>query len=223
MKRFLYSCLMALTFGFPPSPALAQDTLLPGLRTNGCGAANGWSSKLVPNKALLGYCQFEDSCKKHDVCYGRCLEGGELFGQPECNDAPGSPAKKQRQMLCDAALGADIVAFNKGKPVCSFYSSLYQWAVEQFGQNSFSGIGEGEPAFAVIREFLNYASKHPEVYSDQDQALLLSALGNMAQKPNDKFVAKFDRFSGRFTLAHIVDGKTVTVVTVPQEKRNDQR
>lgn len=200
--------------------ASAQDSIPPGMRTNGCGAANSWSSKLVPNDALLGFCQFKQACDAHDRCYSRCLEGGVLFGKAECNDAPGSENSSRRRMVCDAALGTGIMLHNKDKRVCSFYASLYQWAVERFGESSFSGIGEGDAVFHVIREFLNYAQANPEKYTEQDQTLLLAALAGLDGKSNENFEATFDRFSGKFTLVKVQGAAKVIVVRIPQKARS---
>lgn len=191
----------------------AQAAIAPSLETNGCGAKKGWSSKLVPNGTFLSKCQFKPSCDKHDICYSRCLKGGDLYGKPECLDARGSLAKESRRQICDVALQADILTGNTDKPACSFYAGFYSWAVQTFGEGNFSGIGEG--ALSVIREFLLYGQKNPGKYTPKDMDALNAAITNRASMPNEMYSAEFDRFTGRFKLWSSLNGEKKLVVQIP--------
>lgn len=133
---------------------------LPALMTNGCGS--GRFAFLVPNSTILSQCSFSESCNKHDICYGRCLDGGDLFGNATCNDLT---EKVRRRDVCDVGLMNGIKAGNTGKPVCSMYAALYRWAVARFGESAFHGI-EDQPNLSIIKlnKFLKYVEIHPKVF-----------------------------------------------------------
>jgi hypothetical protein len=85
-----------------------QSILPPALQTNGCGST--FSSRFVRDS--IADCDFKNACKKHDVCYGKCLDGGELSRTARCNDPKN--VKESRREQCDQALEADIIEDNKG-------------------------------------------------------------------------------------------------------------
>ncbi len=195
--------------------AKAQDPVAPGLETNGCGAKNGWSSKLVPNGTFLSKCEFKSACDKHDRCYSRCLEKGNLYGKPECKDARGSLAKESRRKICDVALQADILTGNSGKPACSFYSAFYRWAVQTFGEGNFSGIGEG--ALTVIRSFLLYGQENPGKYTAEDIDALSAAITSRPTVSNEIYSAEFDKYTGKFKLWSSLNGEKQVVIQIPRD------
>lgn len=100
---------------------------------NGCGPEGyGWA---VPDGTI--FCSFDVACNKHDICYSRCDEGGDLFGNPICKD---EAARKERRSICDSQFYQDIVDNNANVPHCSFYASLYKLAVELGGDGNFNGL-----------------------------------------------------------------------------------
>ena len=111
------------------------DEVLPGLNVNGCGT-EGIQGVLVPDSTLFTRCQFKSSCNKHDLCYGKCLKGGELFGKELCNDPI---AKEARRNACDANFFNDIIESNNDRSICKFYGKIYRLAVVKFGKGNFNG------------------------------------------------------------------------------------
>jgi hypothetical protein len=133
---------------------------LPGLATNGCGS--GRIAFLVPNSTYFSACSFLQACNKHDVCYDRCLEGGDLFGNSMC---PVVLERTRRREVCDTSLMTDIKVQNPNKPICSMYASLYRWAVVTFGESAFHGASEAtNNAAAKLNDFLTYVEEHPAAF-----------------------------------------------------------
>jgi hypothetical protein len=114
-----------------PFVAFSAD-LPPGKQTNGCGS--GTTEFLVPDK--IGKCNLTEACDRHDVCYGKCLEGGELFGSNACNAS--EQEKERRKQKCDASLYDDIALFNQGN--CRAWASLYKFFVVHAGGGFFNGM-----------------------------------------------------------------------------------
>lgn len=108
---------------------------LPGLESNGCGT-EGIQGILVPNSTLFTNCSFLEACNKHDTCYGKCLEGGALFGKETCND---SIAKEAGRNSCDTNFFNNIIEDNDERAVCKFYAKIYRFAVVKFGKGNFNG------------------------------------------------------------------------------------
>lgn len=129
-------------------PALADSP--PALQTNGCGP-KGWGW-LVPDKMPISDCNFEEACRKHDLCWGKCLPGGLFAGLPMCNDPV---SKKQRQKRCDEKLKRDIKVENGQRTICSVYASIYKLAVSAGGV-FFDG--------REVEEFFRYLDKNPGKY-----------------------------------------------------------
>lgn len=108
---------------------------LPGQAKNGCGT-EGIQGVLVPDSTLFTKCQFHEACDTHDLCYGRCLKGGDLFGKELCNDPI---AKESRRSTCDTNFFNDIVEDNNERSICKFYGKIYRLAVVKFGKGNFNG------------------------------------------------------------------------------------
>jgi hypothetical protein len=187
---FLFFCIIC-------SAAQAQNSTEtpPGQKTNGCGAQNGWSGYLVPNSLLLINCDFKESCDKHDLCYGRCLKGGDLFGKPECLNDSSDQQRQVRRQICDIALQTDIHAKNSKKPVCGVYASIYRWAVENFASKAFQGATEDSNLNANLRIFLDYLNKNPEVYSESEVAGLIEAFNKADYGNKTEYYLNFDKFT----------------------------
>ena len=212
-----FTILVLCTLTWHGGEAKAQAPVAPGLETNGCGAKNGWGSKLVPNGTFLSKCEFKPACNNHDRCYSRCLEKGDLYGKPECKDARGSSAIENRRQICDVDLQTDILKGNSGKPACSFYAAFYRWAVQSFGEGHFSGIGEG--ALTVIRSFLLYGQENPGKYTEEDIAALSAAITSRPTVPNEIYSAEFDRFTGKFKLWSSLNGEKKVVIQIPRDMK----
>lgn len=106
-----------------------------GKERNGCGT-KGIQGILVPDSTLFSKCYFHEACDTHDLCYGRCLKGGDLFGKELCNDPI---AKESRRNTCDTNFFNDIVEDNNGRSICKFYGKIYRFAVVRFGKGNFNG------------------------------------------------------------------------------------
>lgn len=106
--------------------------MFPGKQTNGCGS--GITEFLVPNK--IANCKLKEACDRHDLCYGRCLEGGKLFGSEACNAS--EQEKESRKQKCDVSLYDDIVQANQGS--CRGWASFYKFFVVHAGGGFFNGM-----------------------------------------------------------------------------------
>ncbi len=114
-----------------PSLAIAA----PQCKANGCGP-DGFIGRLVPNH-FFHECEFRPCCDSHDVCYGRCLDCGDLHGSPACND----PAQRAaRKTVCDDALYNDINRVNANNLLCKGFAFAYWSAVSLAGGGFFQGI-----------------------------------------------------------------------------------
>lgn len=127
----LITILVVLILNMVVRVAFSADIPL-GKLTNGCGS--GKIAFLVPNK--IGNCKLEEACNRHDLCYGRCLEGGELFGSEACNAS--EQEKELRRQKCDASLYEDIAQFNQGG--CHGWANLYKFFVVHTGGGFFNGM-----------------------------------------------------------------------------------
>jgi hypothetical protein len=114
------------------SSQVAAEDKLPGLATNGCGS--GKTAFLVPNR--IGNCKLKEACDRHDICYGRCLEGGDLFNTSACKSS--DQEKELRRQKCDSSLFEDIVQNNQGE--CRSWASFYKFFVVNAGGGFFNGI-----------------------------------------------------------------------------------
>lgn len=143
------------------STAWAEPTL-PGLVTNGCGS--GRFSFLVPDHTIISKCDFLEACNHHDLCYGKCLEGGRMAGNSSCDV---SNEKTRRRAVCDISLQQDIIKANPNKPLCSMYASLYRFAVQKMGEEYFHGV-QGQGAAVELNEFLEFVDNNPKVFDPAD-------------------------------------------------------
>jgi hypothetical protein len=149
-----------------------QSQTLPGLETNGCGS--GRFGFLVPNQTAFTQCQFKTSCDSHDLCYGRCKAGGDLFGSSLCKD---EPTRIQRRQVCDVALQANIITANGSKPMCRVYASIYRVAVQLMGSAFFDGISGNKPVGATqIMNLLDYLEANPDVFEPADLEKVFSTI-----------------------------------------------
>lgn len=166
---------------------LVEAQTLPALSTNGCGAA-GWSSMLVPNSTVISACVFKTACDKHDLCYGKCLLGGELYGQATCSS---TEDRAERRKACDVSLRSNIVADNGTKKICGTYASLYKWAVVKFAEKAFNGAVGNNLNRKEIARFLEYLQANPDAF---DQLMLEQAFNTMAENATtaeDNTMVKF--------------------------------
>lgn len=143
----------------------------PAQVTNGCGS--GAFGFLVPNKTWLSQCKFEESCNRHDICYGKCLEGGALEGRPECNV---QADRRRRREVCDASLQADIITANPGKAACSMYAALYRFAVQAIGESFFHGASAGSATEQSLVQFMAYVNRHPDAFDASEVERLFDSL-----------------------------------------------
>ena len=134
----------------------------PGLVTNGCGS--GRFTFLVPNSTIISKCEFLQACNNHDLCYGKCLEGGSLNGNSTCNY---SKEKTRRRTVCDMSLQQDIINDNPNNPLCSMYASLYRFAVQKMGEDYFHGI-QGQGVSVTLNQFLEFVNNNPGVFEPAD-------------------------------------------------------
>lgn len=163
----LASMLLALLFVLSSNitGANAQE----GLTTNGCGPEGfGW---LVLDSTPFSKCDFSKACDRHDICYGKCLEGGALHGNPTCKD---KKAKLERKRNCDLALRNGISGDNPGHKICRSYAAGYHWFVSNLGDNSFKGAkGMSDANRLVYNKFIIYISKHPKAFNIDEVSELL--------------------------------------------------
>lgn len=174
---------------------LAWCELPLALQTNGCGAKHGWSAILVPNSTVITGCKFESSCNQHDICYGKCLPGGTLFGQLTCDDPV---AKAARRETCDLNLRENIAQENADKRVCGMYASLYHWAVVKYGESAFHGIMSVNANMMALNAFLDYVALHPDAF---DQNQVRAAFENLNSKDAlDTPIVKFQAYPPQLSI-----------------------
>ncbi len=194
---------ISLWIGMAMTMAQAQTppTGAPALVTNGCGS--GRVGFLVPNKTWLSQCQFETSCNAHDVCYGKCLEGGELQGNATCNVRAD---KQRRRAVCDTALQTDIITANPNKPVCSMYASLYRFAVQALGESFFHGVSGSGAVEEPLARFLRYVERNPQAFDNAEVERAFDALATAGLDGKD-YTVLFQPAAPRLMVLHT--GKVV--------------
>lgn len=211
---FGYKWIFTLLIGLSATVAQAQTppvtSVPPALVTNGCGS--GRMDFLVPNKTWLSQCQFEASCKSHDICYGKCLEGGALQSNPTCNV---QADKQRRRAVCDTALQKDIIADNPGKPVCSMYASLYRVAVQSLGESFFHGVVGSAAVEEPLARFVLHLEKHPQDFDNAEIERAFDTLASAGLQGGD-YTVLFQASVPRLLVLH--QGKPVINL---QGKRTD--
>lgn len=100
-----------------------------------CGS--GFTEQLVPDE--FAGCVLAESCRLHDICYGRCDPEGDLFGSTYCQQSEMSEARRMSKRQCDEKLSASINALNDDRKVCSVIGGFYKLMVGGFGQGPFNG------------------------------------------------------------------------------------
>lgn len=197
--------IYTLMIGWSATVAQAQTppvaSVPPALVTNGCGS--GRVGFLVPNKTWLSQCHFESSCNSHDICYGKCLEGGALKGNPTCNV---QADKQRRRAVCDTTLQKDIFANNPGKPVCSMYASLYRFAVQSLGESFFHGVVGSSAVEEPLARFVQYLEKHPQDFDNAEIERAFDALASAGLQGGD-YTVLFQPSGPRLLVLH--QGKPV--------------
>ena len=101
---------------------------------NGCGPAN--LPKFIPNSTPISKCEFKNACDNHDVCYAKCLPGGELHGNRVCKNLA---LRKERRQLCEVKFFEDLVSNNNGRYICRAYANIYSAATQYLGLTFFNG------------------------------------------------------------------------------------
>lgn len=148
-----------LLMSLPINISNADDKIL----ANGCGPM-GYGF-LVPDSAIISKCNFKSACDTHDICYGRCLESGDLYGQATCNNPK---EKKERRASCDNSIRSSIESDNSDRTICNIYASAYYWAVSRFGAEHFRGVNSGQDGnSAELSRFLSYVEANPEHFNLQ--------------------------------------------------------
>ena len=108
---------------------------------NGCGS--GWYEPLIPDRIGPLCVNFQAACAAHDNCYSKCLENGENFGQPIC-EQPSIEQREGRRASCDANFKAKMKnSCNTCDPVqrfvCKGIATIYAIAVSVGGGGLFEG------------------------------------------------------------------------------------
>jgi hypothetical protein len=144
--------ILAALAGALAHPAASTE---PGQSVNGCGP-DGILGRIVPNRIRVVNCELEKACNAHDICYGKCLLGGALYGNPTCND---DEARRKRRLVCDDALFAEIGTANDNRLACRAAASLYKSFVRAAGTKFFFGIAprrhDTEELYRVPRDYLD--------------------------------------------------------------------
>jgi hypothetical protein len=187
MIRILLTILVFLI----ATPAFAFD--LPANVPNGCGTSD-WGA-VVPDKSFITRCRFKEACDQHDVCYGRCLPGGTLFGQSTCAD---QKARSERRIGCDSALYSDIASLNEDRIICRAYGSLYRWAVIRFGEDAFHGASSALQQIDKLNDFQAYMDSNPAAFTADE---LKAAFDLLASKPAQAgYLIEFDSVEPRLLI-----------------------
>ena len=131
MRIWFFAFIAALSFS-----VAAQDF------NNGCGS--GWNEPIVPDRIGSLCVDFRASCANHDNCYSKCLEGGENYGKPICNQTE-KEQKEGRRAICDTTFLSNMSdACSACDParrlVCRGVAAIYEIAVQNAGGGSFNGI-----------------------------------------------------------------------------------
>lgn len=202
---FLLSTLQSV-FAQPEKPTPE------GLRTNGCGAQDGWSGRLVPDKTTIGQCNFKTACDNHDLCYSRCLPGGNLYGKVECNSDQASRQLRRKQ--CDGTLQTYILNTNPNRPVCAVYAAAYRWAVENFGSKNFKGATEDSTLNSDFSRFNTYLAQNPKIYTEAEVQGFIDALNNADYGGGASFYLKFDKFTMALEFGVVVNNKSTPLYAI---------
>jgi hypothetical protein len=166
--------LFSLFFACTVYAANDQPVIDIAHKTNGCGTEE-WKL-LVPDKTFISGCNFLDACNKHDLCYARCLPGGDLKG-PTCAD---ESDKSIRRKQCDAQLQKNIINNNPNKPLCGMYASIYRWAVSTFGKSSFAGIISASGSQDALLRFLKFVEENPKSFNYSEVEKSFELMNNAA-------------------------------------------
>jgi hypothetical protein len=166
MLRLIFTAVFAFVFAITAGAQVLApaDDLQPGLQVNGCGAKDGIK---VPDK-LVG-CELKAACNNHDLCYAKCLPGGQYFTAPHCQymrcqkggDLARTPLcqgdsfkalaveARARRAKCDQGLLTEIKHTNKTNPMCGAVAGAYYTAVVRAGGGHFNGYEVQEVMKAV--------------------------------------------------------------------------
>jgi len=187
--------LTAISHCLAFSSALAVE---PGRSINGCGP-DGILGHIVPNRIRVVNCELEKACNAHDICYGRCLKGGDLHGSPTCNDRE---AKRRRRVKCDEALFSSIGSANGNRLACRAAASLYKNFVRLFGSTLFAGLAPPDHA----REELYRAPPHAiesEYFPAASSTLPIDAIMKRNYEAVEAFVRYAESNPDKLTRAQI--------------------
>lgn len=157
----------------------------PAHQTNGCGT-DAWGL-LVPDKTLISSCAFVEACNNHDICYGRCLAGGDL-PEDTCTDESQKSARKQ---ICDTQLQSDINTNNKNRPICGVYASIYRWAVSSFGKDAFHGIIAANGPEDELVKYVKFIAENPDSFDLSEIEKAFVAINNTDFKKK-AYIVKFE-------------------------------
>lgn len=192
------------------TPSFATD--LPNNLPNGCGTS-GWGA-VVPDQSFITGCRFKDACDRHDVCYGRCLPGGTLFGQSTCTD---EKERIERRTGCDSALYSDIASLNDDRAICGAYGALYRWAVIRFGKNAFHGASSARQQIDKLNDFQAFVDSNPTVFTAEQLNAAFDLLA--AQPAQASYIVDFDRVEARLRIhAFKPEGGMVTELDMKGQK-----
>lgn len=187
--------ILALIFAIH-QPLHAQ-TLITESNEKHCGS--GFTENFIPEN-LLG-CKFGDACKAHDVCYGRCDIGGDLYGSDYCTKSEFSIQRLNSKAKCDISFYAAIDENNNNKMICRRIGAIYTSAVVIAGQGPFNGI---PPPPDVISK-IALSSRSPEEAGEKLRSLAsLSQRGeidfSMLELQEDKLIIQLNDplFKNRF-------------------------
>jgi len=141
MRIWFFAFITALSFS-----VAAQDF------NNGCGS--GWNEPIVPDRIGPLCIDFRASCANHDNCYSKCLEGGENYGKPICNQTD-KEQKEGRRAICDTTFLNNMhEACSACDParqhVCRGVAAIYEIAVQNAGRGLFNGITVPDPYYDFI-------------------------------------------------------------------------
>lgn len=142
--KYIWVCLSLMflsTFSYADDPKLYLGQYKDF--NNGCGS--GFNEKLVPD-SIFGI-DLIQACANHDNCYSKCLEGGENYGKPIC-DQQSEKAKELRRAVCDQKFRIEIQNIcnqldrkNFAKvQICELIANVYPYAVDKGGKGSFNGV-----------------------------------------------------------------------------------
>lgn len=127
---------------------------------NGCGS--GWNEPIVPDKIITLGVDFRAACAEHDNCYSKCLDGGENYNKPICNQTS-EEKKENRRLICDEKFlqDAEDKCANDNvllRPLCEGVATIYKIAIRTGGKGSFNGdeVPESYYNFIASEEARNF-------------------------------------------------------------------